>query len=182
MMGNRNTDNRHQASPPSRHQAAIERIPHLAGKICATWGSRELDAFLSHLLMDSRDGSRQGLPVEIANEVLFLMQTNKLARAIELVRGSTMPLAEAYRLVDGGDQARLGGDVFSDPLVSRDTIVRRPQRGGERSAPATAARGGGQLAALGELLLMFLRSRWVIGAIFVVLTSKFAWPVARTLF
>jgi hypothetical protein len=76
MTGHSDTAARHHAAPSTRYQGAIERIPHLCAKICMTWGSRELDAFFSHLLMDSRDGSRQGLPVEVANEVLFLMQTN----------------------------------------------------------------------------------------------------------
>ncbi len=147
-----------------------------------TWGSRELDAFFSHLLMDSRDGSRQGLPVEVANEVLFLMQTNKVRRALELVRGSSMSLSEAYRLVDSGDQARLAGDVFSDPLVSRDTITRNPQRASTRPVAPAPARSDSQLVALGELIFMFVRSRWVLGAIFVMLTSKFAWPVAKAMF
>ncbi|MBU1645198.1 MAG: hypothetical protein KJ787_02555 [Gammaproteobacteria bacterium] len=180
MTGYSTTTAHDQAPPPSRHAAAVERIPHIIGKICMLWGSRELDAFFSHLLMDSRDGSRHGLPVEVANEILFLMQTNKLVRAFQLMRGSTLPLAEAYRLVDSGDQARLGGDAFSDPLVSHDTIERQSRRGGAHVEPAAAANGS-QLAGLGELIMMFVRSRWVLGAIFIILSSKFVWPVIRPL-
>ena len=162
-----------------RYRTALERIPHLVVKICATWGSRELDAFLSHLLMDSRDGHRQGLPPDVAEEVLFLMETNKMRRAIELVRGSPMSLAESYRMVDKGDQARLGGDAFSDPLVSRDTSGRSPPRQAARSARAEPA-SGSQLAALGELIMMLVINRWVLGTIFVILTDKFLWPFVRT--
>jgi hypothetical protein len=182
MTGHSDTAARHHAAPSARYQGSIERIPHLTAKVCMTWGSRELDAFLSHLLMDSRDGSRQGLPVDIANEVLFLMQANKVRRAIELARGSSLPLNEAYRRVDSDDQARLAGDVFSDPLVSRDTSTRGSQRSSARTVQEAPAHSGGQMAALGELILMFVRSRWVLGAIFVMLTSKFAWPVAKTFF
>ena len=42
-------------------RAAVEDIGHLTQKICTIWGTPELDAFLSALLMDARDGARKGL-------------------------------------------------------------------------------------------------------------------------
>ena len=87
------------------------------------WGSPELDIFISRLIMDSRDGQRQGSPMAIGAELLFLAQTNKIIRAIALLSHQNVTLKEAYKIVDDGDQKRLETDAFDNPLVSRDTII-----------------------------------------------------------
>ena len=64
----------HSPNPANQSdsRAALEDIGHLTQKICAIWGTDDLDTFLSRLIMDARDGARQGLPVAVATEVLFL--------------------------------------------------------------------------------------------------------------
>ena len=52
--------------------SALEKLPHITKRVCLLWGHPEFDAFTSHLLMDSRDGKRQGLPWDVAEELLFL--------------------------------------------------------------------------------------------------------------
>ena len=102
--------------------AALEALGHLQRKICLMWGSPELDVFISRLIMDSRDGQRQGLPVAAATELLFLAQTNKTIRAMALLSQQNLTLEEAYRVVDEGDQKRLEVDTLDNPLVSHDMI------------------------------------------------------------
>lgn len=112
------------APPLPREAGALEAMTHLKQKICLMWGSPELDIFISRLIMDSRDGQRQGLPMEVGAELLFLAQINKVIRAIDLVGKQGISLKEAYGLIDAGDQRRLESDTLDNPLVSRDTVIR----------------------------------------------------------
>jgi len=162
-------------------RAALEDIGHLTRRICGIWGSPELDTFLSGLLMDARGGSRKGLPVEVAAEILFLAQTNKMLRAMELSKKLSLHVGETYRMVDEGDQARLKIDPLDDPLVSRDTVT-RGNRATAAPARCSAESGAGdQLRGLRELLLMLIRSKWLVWAIILVLGLKFFWPIVKPL-
>jgi hypothetical protein len=171
-------------SPESRSEsrAALEDIGHLTQKICAIWGSEDLDTFLSKLVMDARDGERKGLPFEVATEILFLAQVNKRRRAIDLGRKMSMDADAAYNLIDEKDQARLKIDPFDDPSVSRDTVISRADRINRGPDRRQAGPRGSQAQGLGELLLMLLRSRLLIWSIVLVLSVKLAWPVLRPLF
>ena len=163
-------------------RAALENIAHLTRKICGIWGSPELDVFLSQLIMDARDGARQGLPVGVAEELLFLAQTNKMLRAIDLAKKLSVGIAEAYRRIDEGDQARLTIDPLDDPTVSGDTIVSRTNRSTEAPERHAAPRSSGsQAQGLRELLLLLIHSKWVLGAIVLYLCVKFVWPMVKPL-
>ena len=163
-------------------RAALEDIAHLTRRICGIWGTPELDVFLSQLLMDARGGARKGLPVAVATEVLFQVQTNKMLRAMELSKKLSLRLQEAYRMVDDGDQARLRIDPLDDPEVSRDTIISRADRSTEAPArrPAMPS-AGGQAQGLGQLLLMLVRSKWLVWGIVLLLGFKLFWPAVKTL-
>ena len=163
-------------------RAALEDIAHLTRRICGIWGTPELDIFLSQLLMDARGGARQGFPVAVATELLFLVQTNKMLRAMELSKKLNLHLAETYRMVDEGDQARLRIDPLDDPEVSRDTIISRADRSTEVPArrPALPS-AGSQALGLGQLLLMLIRSKWLVWGIVLVLGIKLLWPSVKAL-
>ena len=171
-------------------RAALEDIAHLTAKICSIWGTAELDTYLSGLFMDARDGARRGLPVPVAEEVLFLAQTNKLIRAMDLARLQAMPLREAYRLVDEGDQARLRVDALDDPSVSRDTITRENRSAAgrdrrsvprntpdRRSLPRDSSR---QERGMGAFLMLV--GKWLFGAIIVFYCVKYGWQFVASLF
>ena len=145
------------------------------------WGTPELDTFLSRLIMDARDGDRQGLPIMVAAEVLFLAQTNKMIRAIDLAKKLNLRVEEAYRLVDEGDQARLQSDAFDDPLVSRDTITRGNRAAESVARRSSATMAGSQAQGLGELLMMLVRSKWLVWSIVLVLGAKYIWPTIKAL-
>jgi len=169
-------------SPSARDEsrAALEDIVHLTQKICGIWGSDDLDTFLSHLVMDARDGARKGLPVAVATEVLFLAQLNKMVRAIDLGQKISMSPEEALRRIDEADQARLRIDPLDDPSVSRDTIIVRAERSNHAAEHhAARARSGGQAQGLGELLMLLIRSKWLAWAIVLILGLKFLWPTIR---
>ena len=159
-------------------RSALEDIAHLTKKICFIWGTPELDIFLSGLLMDARDGARQGLPVMVATEILFLAKLNKMVRAMDLSTKLSLKVDEAYRLVDEGDQARLGMDPLDDPLVSRDTITRSIRTMEVPARRSGAPSAGDQAQGLGELLLMLFRSKLLPWAIILVLGLLY-WPVFK---
>jgi hypothetical protein len=162
----------------SNERCALEAIEHLQKKICLMWGSPELDVFISRLIMDSRDGQRQGLPMAIGAELLFLAQINKIIRAIALLGKQNVNLKEAYRLVDEGDQKRLEADAFDNPLVSRDTIVRKSEaerRSGRERRIET--KPSGAVASFGHLVFKLIFSKIALFLIAAALTAKLFWPL-----
>ena len=54
--------------------SALERLPHVARQICELWGKDDLERYLNAIIVDSRDGRRQGLPMDVAEEMLFLLE------------------------------------------------------------------------------------------------------------
>ena len=163
-------------------RAELEGIPHLAKKICGIWGTAELDVFLNELIMDSRDGQRHGLPVSIAAEVMLLAEVNKMLRAIDFAKTNSINLDAAYKTIDEGDQARLKIDMMDDPGVSRDTVIRQNRSAAPGHKYADAAPAKSQLSSAGELVIMLATSKWLIGAIILILALKFFWPAAKALF
>lgn len=122
----------HAPAPLSAEAAALEKLGHLAHKVCMMWGSPELDLFFSRLIMDSRDGARQGLPVEVASEVMFLARTNKLVRAIDLARGQGIAFKEAYQAIDDGDAQRIEEDMRQHPQQYSQSPALTPRSGHDR--------------------------------------------------
>lgn len=155
----------------------MESIGHLTQKICAIWGTEDLDVFLSKLVMDARDGERQGLPFEVATDILFLAQINKRRRAIDLGKRMSMDPDAAYRLIDEQDQSKLRIDAFDDPSVSRDTVITRADRVKRGPDRRQAGPRGSQAEGLGELLMMLIRSRLLLWSIILVLSLKLLWPL-----
>lgn len=85
--------------------AQLEHLPHLTEKLTALWRTRELNTFIHRLILDSRDGERRGLPVEVADELLFIAEINRLVRAQEAAPLLEVGLADALELIDRGDRA-----------------------------------------------------------------------------
>lgn len=105
------TDN---AAPPEvpvaivTKPSALEAMPHLVKRIIGKWRSRELNTMVHHILLDTRDGARQGFPPEAVQELMFLAELNLIARACEAAPLLQISLSEACTLVAKGDQAALG--------------------------------------------------------------------------
>lgn len=105
-----------EADEPIDSTAALESMPHLLHKIQALWNSRNLNTFISHLLMDSRDGSRAGFPFSIARELMFLAKTNLILRALEAAPMLAISVGEAMELISRGDQMALGHSSSTDDV------------------------------------------------------------------
>ena len=69
----------------------LERLPHVLSKLCQLWGQPACEAYISGLIMDSRDGKRQGLPWEAAMELMFLADLSVAKRALVASEATGVP-------------------------------------------------------------------------------------------
>ena len=101
---------------------ALEKLPHITKRVCLLWGHPEFDAFTSHLMMDSRDGKRQGLPWDVAEEILFLAELRVVKRAIVASGVTGEPFWDTFHKMLANAEAaqqKLQHE-WSDPLANRD--------------------------------------------------------------
>jgi hypothetical protein len=50
----------------------LETMPHIVGRLQKLWGTRECQAYLQHLLRDTRDETRRGFPLAAIEDILCL--------------------------------------------------------------------------------------------------------------
>ncbi len=62
-------DNFDEARKPVK---TLEDLPHIARELTRIWGTRTCQAYLEKLLRDNRDGSREGFPISIIDDILAL--------------------------------------------------------------------------------------------------------------
>lgn len=113
----------HQNRGGADCRAAIEQLPHLAEKMCALWNSRDLDTFVHSILMDTREGKRQGLPVEVAKEMMFVAKLNNLVRAMDTAARLHMSVSEASQMIREGDRIARGLPALSDDPWAENVLV-----------------------------------------------------------
>jgi hypothetical protein len=158
---------------------AIEKLSHVQKRICMTWATPELDGYINHLLTDSRDGKRSGFPLEVTAELLFLVELNKLVRAIDVARRLKIPLKEAYQKVDLQDRGAQLGDPKNDPLVARDMYAREEQEFGTVARPVKRVeqKGDGFAAMFGKGVFALFTSKVVLFIIAVFLAYQYLLPL-----
>lgn len=119
--------------------SALEKLPHITKRVCLLWGHPEFDAFTSHLLMDSRDGKRQGLPWDVAEELLFLAELRVVKRAIVAARVTGQPFWEIFNQMLANAEAaqqRMLHESWDDPLANKDfSRIRRSESDFSRPPP-----------------------------------------------
>ena len=123
--------------------SALERLPHITKRVCLLWGHPEFDAFTSHLLMDSRDGKRQGLPWDVAEELLFLAELRVVKRAIIAAGVTGQPFWEVFNQMLANAEAaaaRLQHEDWDDPLMNKDASRTLRQEGDFTRPPAELSR------------------------------------------
>jgi len=109
---------------------ALERLPHIIKRVCLLWGHPEFDSFTSHLLMDSRDGKREGLPWDVAEEILFLAELRVVKRAIVASGITGQPFWDTFHKMLANAEAGQQNlqHEWSDPLANRDfSRIRRDE-------------------------------------------------------
>lgn len=51
---------------------SLETMPHIIEHLQKTWGSRDCQAYIEKIVRDNRDGTRQGFPLAVVDELLTL--------------------------------------------------------------------------------------------------------------
>src|SRR5688572_23096562 len=97
--------------------SALEQLPHLARMLCDLWGKEEFEHEVNQVIMDSRDGRRQGLPPEATDELLFLVELVIAKRALQASESTGIPFRQAFRqhLEKSQKFALYTAEDFSDP-------------------------------------------------------------------
>lgn len=103
---------------------ALERLPHLATRVQELWGRAEFERYVSHLVMESRDGNRQGLPWDLAQELLFLTELSVAKRALIAADLTGAPFEKMFALcrsssTNAGNTGRTG-EHWSDARVNNE--------------------------------------------------------------
>jgi hypothetical protein len=141
---NINKESQSTAGAPSGNaMSALERLPHITKRVCLLWGHPEFDAFTSHLMMDSRDGKRQGLPWDVAEELLFLAELRVVKRAIVAAGVTGQPFWEVFNQMLANAEAaqqRLQHEAWDDPLMTKDVSRTLRPEGEFTRPPADLAR------------------------------------------
>jgi hypothetical protein len=70
-------------------------------KLCQLWGKPECEAYISRLIMDSRDGKRQGLPWQAAMELMFLADLSVAKRALAASESAGVPFPQMAQRLRG---------------------------------------------------------------------------------
>ena len=128
---------------------ALERLPHIIKKMCLLWAHSEFESFSSHLLMDSRDGQRAGLPWDVAEEILFLAELRVVKRAIVASDLTGQPFWDTYQKMLANAEAehqRQQAAQWNDPLSNTDTgrlkvgksALDRPSVAGKTDGPSVS--------------------------------------------
>ena len=119
---------------PQTSDAALERFPNVLNKVSGLWGTRDLDKLIDELIMDSREGSRQGFPVEVAEELLLLGGVNKYVRALEIADHMHIDVKKALQMVNSGDQAHISSDPWNDSALTKEAAFDPSRRSPNKSA------------------------------------------------
>ncbi|HQR03839.1 MAG: hypothetical protein JSR19_02960 [Proteobacteria bacterium] len=153
--------------------SALEALPHLSKKVCLYWGSPEFEPFINALVLDTRDGKRQGLPMVVGAELLWLVGINKWHRALAYQEKLGIGAGEAYAKVQREDLAR---DAGKDPWLDPASGGRgSQQRHTDRPSARRPRRRKGESTWFG-ILLAALTSRIFLGMIVLLLTVRLVWP------
>jgi pilus assembly protein FimV len=55
-----------------RHGGSLEALPHILHQLTKLWGTRDCQAYIENIVRDNRDGTRQGFPLDVVDELLTL--------------------------------------------------------------------------------------------------------------
>jgi hypothetical protein len=108
---------------PKGLSALEHRLPRIAEQCTAYWATPNFESFVSALMMDSRDGGRQGLPWDAAQELLFLLEISIAKRAIVAAQTTGMPYRQVFQSMrnNAEEAARNTANAWSNPALNNDS-------------------------------------------------------------
>jgi len=106
-------------------KSALERLPHLAARVQTLWGQTEFEPYVSRLIMESRDGQRQGFPWDVAQELFFLVELCIAKRALVAAEMTGASFREMFAqcLARSANAASTGPAMthgWSDPMANKE--------------------------------------------------------------
>lgn len=112
------------------------RLPRIAEQCTKYWATPDFEPFIASLMMDTRDGERQGLPWEAAQELLFLLEISIAKRAIVASQTTGMPYRQVFQSMrtNAEEAAKSTANAWSNPALNNDA-----QRVGVPGKPLDAA-------------------------------------------
>lgn len=116
--------------------ALEHRLPRIAEQCTRFWATPDFEPFIASLMMDSRDGARQGLPWDAAQELLFLLEISIAKRAIVAAQTTGMPYRQVFQSMrnNAEEAARSTANAWSNPALNNDA-----QRVGTPGKPLDSA-------------------------------------------
>ena len=106
---------RRQAEPPDP-SSDLEKVTHLSKRVCDLWDQREFESYVKKVVMDSRDGKRQGLPWKVAQDLMFLLELSVAKRALIASEKTGVPFDDMVEICSAGFHNSAGGaNPWSDP-------------------------------------------------------------------
>lgn len=98
------------------------RLPRIAEQCTRYWGTGDFEPFIASLMMDTRDGARQGLPWDVAQELLFLLEISIAKRAIVAAQTTGMPYRQVFQSMrnNAEEAAKNTSNAWSNPTLSND--------------------------------------------------------------
>jgi hypothetical protein len=102
--------------------ALEHRLPRIAQQCAQYWATPEFEPFVASLMMDSRDGGRQGLPWDAAQELLFLLEISIAKRAIVAAQTTGMPYRQVFQSMrnNAEEAAKNTANAWSNPTLNND--------------------------------------------------------------
>jgi hypothetical protein len=116
--------------------ALEHRLPRIAEQCTRYWATPDFEPFIASLMMDSRDGARQGIPWDAAQELLFLLEISIAKRAIIAAQTTGMPYRQVLQSMrnNAEEAAKNTANAWSNPTLNNDA-----QRVGTPGQPLSAA-------------------------------------------
>lgn len=101
---------------------SLEQLPHIVERLIKLWGKRECQAFLYRLLRDNREGTRQGFPLAIVDEILLLLSI--LETELGPFRPSELEEAQAAAPAGPATYQQAGAPAGAAPAPHGNDTVR----------------------------------------------------------
>lgn len=105
----------------------LDDFPHILDKICSLWGGAEALTYLESLLVDDRNGSRNGFDLPVYRDILMLIGIAHELERLRLAEAQFEPPANAVEdvqsIVDPVDEAEFGTidfEMIEFPLTDPD--------------------------------------------------------------
>lgn len=155
---------------------SLERLSHVMEKVYSLWGKKEFNLYVQSLLMDSRGGTRQGFPPEVAQDLLMLAEINTIGRALLIARKMNVPYRDALRKLEA-ELEDADASPFSDPQSSRETarygnrVAGRGDRQAAESVTPPPASGGG----MADFVMAILFNRYTLMLVVALVAGRLLW-------